>query len=94
MVALPFPWVVAISVTATLVQSLRAGAKRRRPAQVAFSPAALLLSSSAGFAHSVATAVLLNLQRSSSSLPGGVYFPSNSKPTGSFHESKIPLNPW
>ena len=55
MVALPFSHVAAISLVAALVQSLWASAKRPRLLQVAFSAAALVLSSSLAykFAHLV-----------------------------------------
>ena len=80
MVALPFSHVAAISLVAALVQSLWASAKRPRLLQVAFSAAALVLSSSLAykFAHLV-------LWGSGSESPvvcvilaGSSYFPLNS----------------
>lgn len=49
MVALPFSQVVAVSLVAALVQSLWASAKRPRLVQVAFSAAAVVLSSSLAY---------------------------------------------
>ena len=57
MVALPFSQVAAIRVSAALVQSLWASAKRPRLVQVAFGAAALVLSNSLAyeFAHLLPT---------------------------------------
>lgn len=52
MMALPYSQVVAVSVAAALVQSLWASAKRPRFVQVAFSAAALILTSSLAYAFS------------------------------------------
>lgn len=49
MVALPFSQIVAVSLVAALVQSLWASAKRPRLVQVAFSAAAVVLSSSLAY---------------------------------------------
>jgi hypothetical protein len=74
--ALPLSQVVAVSLTAALVQSLWAPAKRARLVQVVFSASALMLSSSLayGFSHLVAGAspVVCVI------LAGSIYFPLNS----------------
>jgi hypothetical protein len=73
--ALPLSQVVAVSLTAGLVQSLWASAKRARLVQVAFSASALILSSSLayGFTHFIGggSAVVCVI------LAGSVYFPLN-----------------
>lgn len=79
-VALPFSQVVTISLVAALVQSLWACAKRPRFVQVAFSAAALVLSSSVAYkvshiVHSVGgteSSVVCLI------LAGSMYFPLNS----------------
>lgn len=80
MAVLPFSQVVAITLTASLVQSLWASAKRPRLVQVAFSAAALILSSS--LAYKFAHLVLAGNGAESSVvcviLAGSVYFPVDS----------------
>jgi hypothetical protein len=80
MVALPFSQVVVISLLAALVQSLWASVKRPRLVQVAFSAAALVLSSA--LAHKFAHLVLTGSGSVSPVvfviLAGGIYFPVNS----------------
>jgi len=80
MVALPFSQVAIISLTAALVQSLWANAKRPRLVQVAFSAAALVISSSLAFkfAHLVSAQNATGLAPVSVILAGSVYFPLNS----------------
>jgi hypothetical protein len=79
-VALPFSEVAAISLTAALVQCLWASAKRPRLVQVAFSAAALILSSS--FAYKFSHLVVAGNGAESSAvcliLAGSIYFPVNS----------------
>lgn len=79
-VALPFSQVAVISLIAALVQSLWASAKRPRLVQVAFSAAALLLSS--GLAYKFAHLVLAGSTTDSAVvcviLAGSTYFPVNS----------------
>jgi hypothetical protein len=78
-VALPFSQVVTISLVAALVQSLWASAKRPRLVQVAFSAAAVILSSSVAYkschiAHGVSgteSSVVCLI------LAGSMYFPLN-----------------
>jgi MASE9 protein len=79
MVALPFSEVVAISLIAALVQSLWASAKRPRLVQVAFSAAALILSSSVAyeFSHLVVAGNGTESPVVSVILAGSVYFPLN-----------------
>lgn len=78
-VALPFSQVAVISLIAALVQSLWASAKRPRLVQVAFSAAALLLSS--GLAYRFAHLVLAGSTTDSAVvcviLAGSIYFPVN-----------------
>lgn len=80
MVALPFSQVAVIGLMAALVQSLWASAKRPRLVQVAFSAAALVLSSCA--AHKFAHLVLAGSTTDSAVvcviLAGSIYFPVNS----------------
>jgi hypothetical protein len=80
MVALPFSQVAAISVAAALVQSLWASAKRPRLVQVAFSAAALVLSSSLAykFAHLVLAGSATESAVVCVILAGSIYFPVNS----------------
>jgi hypothetical protein len=80
MLALPFSQVVAISVMAALVQSLWACSKPPRVAQVAFSAAALVLSSSLAyqFAHLVLTGSGSQSPVLFVILAGSIYFPCNS----------------
>ncbi len=80
MVALPFSQVAVISLTAALVQSLWASAKRPRLVQVAFSAAALVLSSSLAykFAHSVLAGSGTDSLVVFVILAGSIYFPLNS----------------
>jgi hypothetical protein len=80
MVALPFCQVVAVSLVAALVQSLWASAKRPRLVQVAFSAAALVLTS--GLAYKFSHLVLAG---NGSEFPvvcvilaGSIYLPVNS----------------
>jgi hypothetical protein len=79
-VALPFSEVVAISLTAALIQSLWASAKRPRLVQVAFSAATLILSSSLAykFSHLVLTGNGAESPVVCVILAGSVYFPLNS----------------
>jgi hypothetical protein len=80
MVALPFSQIVAISLAAALVQSLWASVKRPRLVQVAFSAAALLLSS--GLAYEFSHLILAGSGRGSPLvcviLAGSIYLPVNS----------------
>jgi hypothetical protein len=80
MVALPFSQVAAISLAAALVQSLWASAKRPRLVQVAFSAAALVLSSSLAykFAHLVLAGSATESEVVCVILAGSIYFPVNS----------------
>jgi MASE9 protein len=80
MVALPFSQVAAISLAAALVQSLWASAKRPRLVQVAFSAAALVLSSSLAykFAHLVLAGSATESAVVCVILAGSIYFPVNS----------------
>lgn len=79
MVALPFSQVAVISLVAALAQSLWASAKRPRLVQVAFSAAALVLSS--GLAYKFARLVLAGSVTDSAVicviLAGSIYFPVN-----------------
>ena len=80
MVTLPFSHVVVISLTAALVQSLWASAKRPRLVQVAFSAAALVLSSSLAykFAHFVLVGSGSDSLVVCVILASSIYFPLNS----------------
>lgn len=80
MVALPFSQVAVISLMAALVQSLWASAKRPRLVQVAFSAAALVLSSSLAykFAHLVLAGSTTDSAVVCVILAGSIYFPVNS----------------
>ena len=80
MMALPYSQVVAISVTAALVQSLWASAKRPRLVQIAFSAAALILSSSLAykFSHLFLTGTGTESLLVGVILAGSIYFPLNS----------------
>ena len=80
MVALPFSQVAVISLTAALVQSLWASAKRPRLVQVAFSAAALILSSALAykFAHLVLAGSTTDSAVVCVILAGSIYFPVNS----------------
>ena len=80
MVALPFSQVVTISLIAALVQSLWACAKRPRLVQVAFSAAALILSSSVAytFCHIVHSVSGTESSVVCLILAGTMYFPLNS----------------
>jgi hypothetical protein len=80
MVALPFSQVAAISLAAALVQSLWASAKRPHLVQVAFSAAALVLSSGRAykFAHLVPTGSGSVSPVVSVILAGSICFPVNS----------------
>ena len=80
MVALPFSQVAVISLGAALVQSLWASAKRPRLVQVAFSAAALLLSSGLAyrFAHLVLAVSTTDSAVVCVILAGSIYFPVNS----------------
>ena len=79
-VGLPFSQVAAIGLMAALVQSLWASAKRPRLVQVAFSAAALVLSSSAAykFAHLVLAGSTTDSAVVCVILAGSIYFPVNS----------------
>jgi hypothetical protein len=79
-VALPFSEVVAISLTAALIQSLWASAKRPRLVQVAFSAATLILSGSLAykFSHLVLAGNGAESPVVCVILAGSVYFPLNS----------------
>lgn len=79
MVALPFSQVAVISLMAALVQSLWASAKRPRLVQVAFSAAALVLSSSLAykFAHLVLAGSATESAVVCVILAGSIYFPVN-----------------
>ena len=80
MMALPYSQVVAISLAAALVQSLWASAKRPRFVQVAFSAAAVILSSSLayGFSHLVQAGSGTESLLVSVIFAGSTYFPVNS----------------
>src|SRR5207237_1871906 len=80
MVALPFSQVAAVSLAAALVQSLWASAKRPRLVQVAFSAAALVLSSSLAykFAHLVLAGSSTDSAVVCVILAGSIYSPVNS----------------
>src|SRR5215467_10359637 len=80
MVALPFAQVAVTSLTAALVQSLWASAKRPRLAQVAFSAAALVISSALAykFAHLFLAENATGSRLVSVILAGSAYFPLNS----------------
>lgn len=80
MVALPFSQVAVIGLMAALVQSLWASAKRPRLVQVAFSAAALVLSSGAAykFAHLVLAGSTTDSAVVCVILAGSIYFPVNS----------------
>lgn len=80
MVALPFSQVVAVSLVAALVQSLWASAKRPRLVQVAFSAAAVVLSSSLAykFAHLVLVENGVEFPVVCVILAGTIYLPVNS----------------
>src|SRR5215470_1399432 len=84
MLALPFSQVAAISIAAALVQSLWACAKRPRLVQVAFSAAALVLSSGLAykFAHLVMTGSGSDSPVPFVILAGSIYFPLNSALVG------------
>jgi hypothetical protein len=79
MVALPFWQVVAVSLVAALVQSLWASAKRPRLVQVAFSAAALVLSSSFAykFSHLVLVGNGAEFPVVCVILAGSIYLPVN-----------------
>jgi len=79
-VALPFSQVAFISLAAALVQSLWASAKRPRLAQVAFSAAALVISSALAykFAHLFLAENATGSRLVSVILAGSAYFPLNS----------------
>ena len=80
MVALPFSQVAVISLMAALVQSLWASSKRPRLVQVAFSAAALVLSSSLAykFAHFVLAGSTTDSPVVCVILAGSIYSPVNS----------------
>lgn len=80
MVALPFSQVVAVSLVAALVQSLWASAKRPRLVQVAFSAAAVVLSSSLAyqFTHLVLAQNGAEFPVVCVILAGTIYLPVNS----------------
>lgn len=80
MVALPFSQVAVISLGAALAQSLWASSKRPRLVQVAFSAAALVISSSLAyrFAHLILAENTAGSRVVSVILAGSVYFPINS----------------
>src|SRR5215467_9777690 len=80
MVALPFSQVAVVSLAAALVQSFWASTKRPRLVQVAFSAAALVISSSLAyeFSHLVLTENATGSRLVSVILAGSVYFPINS----------------
>jgi len=80
MVALPFSQVAVTSLTAALVQSLWASANRPRLVQVAFSAAALVISSSLAykFAHLILTGSGSGSPVVCVILAGSIYFPLNS----------------
>ena len=79
-VALPFSQVVAVSLTAALVQSLWASSKRPRLVQVAFSAATLVVSSSAAYAavHLLLASVGVQSLVAWAIVAGCIYFPLNS----------------
>jgi hypothetical protein len=79
MVALPFWQVVAVSLVAALVQSLWASAKRPRLVQVAFSAAAVVLSSSLAykFAHFILVGNGPEFPVVCVILAGSIYLPVN-----------------
>lgn len=80
MMALPYSQVVVVSVASALVQSLWASAKRPRFVQVAFSVAALILSSSLAyrFSHLILAGSGTESLLVSVILAGSIYFPLNS----------------
>ena len=80
MVALPFSQVAVISLAAALVQSLWSSAKRPRLVQVAFSAAALVMSSALAykFAHLVLAGSATDSAVVCVILSGSIYFPVNS----------------
>jgi len=80
MVALPLSQVVVVSLVAALIQSLWASSKRPRPVQVAFSAAALILTSSLAyeFSHLVLAGRAAESTVVSVILAGSIYFPVNS----------------
>ena len=80
MVALPFSQVAVISLAAGLVQSLWASAKRPLLVQVAFSAAALILSSGLAykFSHLISDGSGVGSRVVTVILAGSVYFPVNS----------------
>lgn len=80
MVALPFSQVAVMSLAAALVQSLWASAKRPRLVQVAFSAAALVVSSALAykFAHLVLAGSATDSAAVCVILAGSIYFPVNS----------------
>jgi hypothetical protein len=80
MAVLPFSQVVAITLTASLVQSLWATAKRPRLVQVAFSAAALIVSGSLSykFAHLVLAGSGAESPVVFVILAGSIYFPVDS----------------
>jgi len=80
MAVLPFSQVVAITLTASLVQSLWASSKRPRLVQVVFSAAALIVSSSLAykFAHLVLAGNDAESPVVCMILAGSVYFPIDS----------------
>jgi len=79
MVVLPFSQIVVISLAAALMQSLWASAKRPRLVQVAFSAAALVISSSLAykFAHLVLAGSGSESPVICVILAGSIYFPFN-----------------
>ena len=79
-VVLPFSQVIAISLAAALMQSLWASARRPRLVQVAFSAAALIVSSSAAYAfsHSLLTVSGVQSPAARAIVAGSIYFPLNS----------------
>jgi hypothetical protein len=79
-VALPLSQVVALSLAAALVQCLWASAKRPRLVQVAFSAAALMVSSALAyeFSHIILTGGAANFPVVCVVLAGSIYFPLNS----------------
>lgn len=80
MVALPFSQVAVISLAAALVQSHWASAKRPRLVQVAFSAAALVLTSALAFkfAHLILAGSTTDSTVVCVILAGSIYFPVNS----------------
>lgn len=78
MVALPFSQVVAVTLIGSLVQSLWASAKRPRLVQVAFSAAALILSSSLAYKFSHLVLAGAEFPVVCVILAGSLYVPVNS----------------